>query len=182
MLAQRALVDFPGLHQTPVCKTARFPPVPCSYSQPFRRTLCSGGRERLLGLSGGLEEAQSLLWDLPVRVEAAGPVPHQREDGTGMGGEDPGESQRLMKDLLDQPLSLISQDKAFHVASVRTSLVAQTVKRLPAMRETWVQSLGQEDPLEKAMAPHSSTLAWKIPWMEEPRGLQFMGSKRVRHN
>ena len=92
MLAQRALVDFPGLHQTLVCKTAQYPPAPCSYSQPFRRTLCSGGRERLLGLSGGLEEAQSLLWDLPVWVEAAGPVPHQREDGTGMGGEDPGDT------------------------------------------------------------------------------------------
>ena len=50
----------------------------------------------------------------------------------------------------------------------RTSLVAQMVKHLPAMQETWVQSLGQEDPLEKEMATHSSTLAWKIPWMEEP--------------
>ena len=50
------------------------------------------------------------------------------------------------------------------------------VKYLPAMRETWVQSLGQEDPLKKAMAPHSSTLAWNIPWMEEPGGLQSMGS------
>ena len=47
-------------------------------------------------------------------------------------------------------------------------LVAQMVKHLPAMRETWVQSLGQEDPLEKEMATHSSILAWKIPWMEEP--------------
>ena len=64
----------------------------------------------------------------------------------------------------------------------RTSLVAQMVKRPPAMRETWVQSLGQEDPLEKAMAPHSSTLAWKIPWTEEPGRLQSMGSQRVGHN
>ena len=46
--------------------------------------------------------------------------------------------------------------------------MAQRVKHLPAMRETWVQSLGQEDPLEKAMATHSSTLAWKIPWTEKP--------------
>ena len=52
-----------------------------------------------------------------------------------------------------------------------TSLVAQTVNRLLTMWKTWVQSLGWEDPLEKAMAPHSSTLAWKIPWMEEPCGL-----------
>ena len=48
------------------------------------------------------------------------------------------------------------------------SLVAQTVKRLPAMQETWVQSPGRKDPLEKALAIHSSTLSWKIPWMEEP--------------
>ena len=63
-----------------------------------------------------------------------------------------------------------------------TSLVAQTVKRLHAMRKTWVQSLGQEDPLEKEMATHSRTLAWKIPWMEEPGGLQSMGSQRVGHD
>ena len=56
------------------------------------------------------------------------------------------------------------------------SLVAQRVKRLPAMQETWVRPLGQEDPLEKEMATHSSTLAWKIPWTEKPGRLQFMGS------
>ena len=56
------------------------------------------------------------------------------------------------------------------------------VKRLPAMRETWVQSLGQEDPLKKAMATHSSTLAWKIPWTAEPGRLQSMGSQRVGHD
>ena len=55
------------------------------------------------------------------------------------------------------------------------TLVAQTVKCLPTMREMWVQSLGWEDPLEKEMATHSSTLAWKIPWMEEPGRLQSMG-------
>ena len=60
-----------------------------------------------------------------------------------------------------------------------TSPVAQMVKCLPAMRETWVQSLGREDPLEKEMATHSSTLAWKIPWTEEPGRLQSMGSQRV---
>jgi len=54
------------------------------------------------------------------------------------------------------------------------SLVAQSVKNLPAMQETWVQSLGQEDPLEKEMATHSSVLAWKISWTEEPGGLQSM--------
>ena len=61
----------------------------------------------------------------------------------------------------------------------RTSLVAQMVKRLPTMQETQVQSLGRDEPLEKEMAPHSSTLAWKIPWMEESGRLQSMGSQRV---
>ena len=62
------------------------------------------------------------------------------------------------------------------------SLVAQTVKRLPEMWETQVQSLGWEDPLEKEMATHSSTLAWKIPLTEEPGRLPSMGSQRVRHD
>ena len=60
--------------------------------------------------------------------------------------------------------------------------MAQTVKRLPTMWETWVQSLGQEDVLEKAMATHSNILAWKIPWTEKPGGLQSMGSQRVGHD
>ena len=60
--------------------------------------------------------------------------------------------------------------------------MAQTVKRLPTMWETWVQSLGHEDPLEKEMATHSSIDAWKIPRTEEPGGLQSMGSQRVEHN
>ena len=60
--------------------------------------------------------------------------------------------------------------------------MAQTVKRLSTMRDTGVQSLGWEDPLEKEMAIHSSTLAWKIPWTEEPSGLQFMGWLRVGHD
>ena len=58
----------------------------------------------------------------------------------------------------------------------------QMVKCLPAMQETWVQSLGGEDPLEKEIATHSSILAWRIPWMEEPGGLQSTGSQRVRHD
>ena len=63
-----------------------------------------------------------------------------------------------------------------------TSLVAQRVKHLPVMQETWVQSLGQEDPLEQEMATHSCILAWEIPWQEEPRGLQSMGLQRVGHD
>ena len=55
------------------------------------------------------------------------------------------------------------------------------VKNPPAIQETWVQSLSQEDPLEEEMATHSSILAWEIPWTEEPDGLQSIGSKRVRH-
>ena len=57
--------------------------------------------------------------------------------------------------------------------------MAQSVKNLPAMQETWVQSLGQEDPLQKEMATHSSILAWRIPWTEEPGGLQSMGSQEI---
>ena len=60
--------------------------------------------------------------------------------------------------------------------------IAQMVKNLPAVQETQVRSLGQEDPLEKETATHSSILAWRIPWTEEPGELQFMGSQRVRHN
>ena len=63
-----------------------------------------------------------------------------------------------------------------------TSLMAQRVKRLSAMQETQVQSPGREDPLEKEMAPDSSTLAWEIPWTEEPGRLQSVGSQRVGHN
>ena len=64
---------------------------------------------------------------------------------------------------------------------IGASLVAQKLKRLPGMRETRVQSLGREDPLEKEMAPHPSTLAWGLPGTEEPGGLQSMGSQRVGH-
>ena len=65
---------------------------------------------------------------------------------------------------------------------LETSLVAQMVKNLPAMQETWVQSLGLGDPLEKGMATHSSILAWRIPWTEEPGRLQCMGLQRVGYS
>ena len=68
------------------------------------------------------------------------------------------------------------------VLFIMTSLVAQTVKHLLTMQETRVQSLGQEDALEKEIDTHSSTLAWKIPWMEEPGRLQSLGSQTVRHD
>ena len=60
--------------------------------------------------------------------------------------------------------------------------MSQMVKNLPAVRETWILSLGWEDPLKKGMAIRSSVLAWRIPWTEEPGRLWFMGSQRVRHN
>ena len=69
------------------------------------------------------------------------------------------------------------------IISEKVSLVVQMVKGLPpAMQETWVQSLGWEDPLKKEMSTHSSILAWRIPWTEEPGWLQSMGSQRVGHN
>ena len=70
----------------------------------------------------------------------------------------------------------------FYLDLLRTSMVAQTVKHLSTMWETWVQALGLEDPLEKEMAIHSSTLTWKIPWTEEPGRVQSMGLKRVGHD
>ena len=66
--------------------------------------------------------------------------------------------------------------------NLTTSLVAQMVKHLPIMRETWVQSLGWEDLLEKGMVTHSSVVAWRIPWTEEPGGSQLMGLQGVRHD
>ena len=68
------------------------------------------------------------------------------------------------------------------VVCMWASLVAQRLKRLPGMRETWVRSLGWEDPLEKETATHSSTLAWRIPWRAEPGRLRSMGSQRVGHD
>ena len=78
-------------------------------------------------------------------------------------------------------IPLTSRGFLFFFFSPGTFLMAQTVKNLPAVRETQVQSMGQEDPLEKGGATHSSILAWKIPWIEEP-GRRSMGSQRVRHD
>ena len=91
--------------------------------------------------------------------------------------------------LLFMPYNFLPIDFDVHILnhdvyypSHRASLVAQMVKTLPAMQETWVLSLSQEDPLEKEMATHSSILAWKTPWTEKPGGLPSMGSQRVGHN
>ena len=83
-------------------------------------------------------------------------------------------------------LSLTKEARIYNgektASSISGSLVAQTVKHLPTMEETQVQSLGQEDLLEKEMATHSSVLTWKIPWTEDPGRLQSMGSQRVKHD
>ena len=71
--------------------------------------------------------------------------------------------------------------KQISSSSSRVSLVAQLVKNTPAIQETRVRLLGQKDPLQKGMAPHSRSLVWEIPWTEEPGGLQSMGLQRVRH-
>ena len=86
--------------------------------------------------------------------------------------------------VLSHPVAgiLLQQPRNCHALLHWTSLVAQMVKRLPIVRETWVQSLGWEDLLEKEMATHSSTLAWKTPWTEGPGRLQSLGLQRVRHD
>ena len=82
-------------------------------------------------------------------------------------------------------LSLVSENVFFFFNFLfysRASLVTQSIKNLPALQETWVRSPGQEGSLEKEMATPSSILAWRIPWTEEPGGLQSMGSQRVRQD
>ena len=79
--------------------------------------------------------------------------------------------------------SLIKESPLLYFTSLSKSFIfTQTVKNLPAMQETWVQSLGWEDPPEKEMATHSSILAWRIPCTQEPGGLQSMGLQRVGHD
>ena len=80
------------------------------------------------------------------------------------------------------PLTHEESPKEIILRNYQASLVAQTVKRLLAMRETWVRFLGWEDPLEEVLATHSSILTWRIPWTEKPGGLQPMGSQRVGHD
>ena len=79
-------------------------------------------------------------------------------------------------------MEVLEHSEEHRLIDFSANLVAQTVKRLPAMWETRVRSLGWEDALEKEMATHSSTLAWKIPWTEDPGRLQSMGSQRAGNN
>ena len=103
-------------------------------------------------------------------------VPQARKEETRprLDGEAPG--------LEGGPLGLAHSLKGPLLSVQWTSLVTQTMKHLPTMQKTHIQFLGQEDLLEKEMATHSSTLAWEIPWMEEPGGLQSTGSLRVGQN
>ena len=97
---------------------------------------------------------------------------------------------RFLISLLQSPSTVISESKERKFVTASTFppgichevMVAQMVKHLLALRETWVWLLGREDLLEKEMATHSSILAWRIPWMEEPGRLQFIGSERVGHD
>ena len=82
--------------------------------------------------------------------------------------------------VLKQSFSFLHRNRTW--IAWATSLVAQMVKNLPPMQETWVQSLGREDPLEGGMTAHSSILAWRIPWTEESGRLQSIGSQTVEHN
>ena len=83
---------------------------------------------------------------------------------------------------MQYPVPILSSISSASYLFTWASLVAQTVKCLPTMWETRVRSLGQEDPMAKEIATHSSILAWKIPWTEDPGRLQSMGSQRVRHD
>ena len=89
--------------------------------------------------------------------------------------------EKFFSEILHYKLQFFDVYKDVQIFLV-ASQVAQMVKHLPAMRETWVRPLGQEDPLKKETATLSSTLAWKIPWTEEPGRLQSTGSQRVGHN
>ena len=91
-------------------------------------------------------------------------------------------SKERIQSFLSHPLIILFSSSLKNLEGGWASLVAQRVKHPPAMQETWVQFLGQENPLEKEMATHSSTHDWKIPWTEEPRRLQSTGLQRVGHN
>ena len=106
-----------------------------------------------------------ILWPNDAKSQLIGKDPDA--------GKDWGQEEKGMKE---------DEKVGWHYWLNKTSLVSQMVKHLPTMCETQVRSLGGEDPLEKKMATHSSTLAWKIPWTEEPSGPQCMGSQRVGHD
>ena len=154
----------------------------CSQSSGCRRSCRHSPSTNLTAAAKSLQSCPTLCdpWTVPARLLCPWDCP----------GKNPGVGYRfLLQGVLStrgSNLGLVRLLTAgrFLITWVPEvpSLVAQTVKHLSTMRETWVQSLGQEDPLEKEMATHSSDLAWKIPWTEEPGGLQSMGLQRVRHD
>ena len=102
---------------------------------------------------------------------ASGPIASWQIDG---------ETVETVRDFIFGGSKITADGDCSH--EIKRRLVAQRLKRLPPMRETWVLSLGREDPLEKEMATHSNILAWRIPWTGEPGRLQSMGSQRVGHD
>ena len=108
-----------------------------------------------------------------TKIMASGPITSWEIDG---------ETVETVSDFIFLGSKITADGDCSHEIKRRASLVAQRLKHLPAMWETQVRSLGQEDPLEKQMATHSSILAWRIPWREELGRLQSMGLQRVGHN
>ena len=134
---------------------------------PLRRALCRGRT---------WTQAQTLLWDLAlVKMDPLVLIWEGLGEGSKLNTGISGSSARGGEQTPGLGVALKGPPEG-------VSLVAQTVKNLPAMQETQVQSLGREDPLEEGMATHSSILAWRIPWTEETGRLQSTGLQRVRHD
>ena len=112
-------------------------------------------------------------------------TPHTTGGGRGEGekgeGEWKAEGEGAGQLGLSNEVSRVEEAETA-LGTLPSTFVAQPVKNVPEMRETWVRALDQEDPLEKGMATHSSILTWRIPWAEEPGGLQSMGSQSVGHD
>ena len=150
----------------------------CLHSFPASGSFPDEEKSQLFTLAGQSIGASASLSVLPVNIQGYFPL--------GLTGLIPLQSKGLSRVCSNTTIwkhqFFGAQPSIWSSSHIWASLVAETVKRLPAMQETWVQSLGQEDPLEKEMTIHSSTLAWKIPRAEEPGRLQSMGSQRVGHD
>ena len=139
---------------------------------PKKKKRMKGEVKEKLGLAGGWsEEALNMNWVLSKSEEPGGL--------RSLGLQSRTEQLTL---ALSQHLEPLYSHLLGVVVYNWASLVAQTMKNLPVMQETWVWSLGQADPLKKEMATHSNVLAWRIPWTEEPGRLQSMVLQRVRHD
>ena len=139
----------------------------------FLMTFCIGAKSRDL-------EPTDIYWDFPSGSDGKASTYNAGDPGSIPGsGRSPGEGNGnpLQYSCLENPM-----DGGTFLHILWASLVAQTVKNLPVMQETQVQSRDREAPMEKGMATHSSILPWRIPWTEEPGGLQSMKLQRVTHN